>query len=309
MKKVTIATHDGIFHADEVFALAVLKLFFEQEGKEVEITRTRDLEKIALCDMAVDVGGEYSKAKNKFDHHQKQKPASRKNGIPYASFGLIWKHFGKKITSSKKVWEAIERKLVTPIDALDNGVNLSTPIFKGINEYTNAHIISAISSAYQEDQARQAFIKALEFAGLIVTGEIKKAEDKIEGEKIITEVIVKQGKPEVLVLEKYVTWEVSVSRCQNIKLVIFPDNDSSRWCIQAARDNLEVFGRDRISFPKGWRGLSNGDLITASGISDSIFCHTGGFFAVAKSKSAAIEMAERVIAYQSESGSLLNKKD
>lgn len=130
MKKVTIATHDGIFHADEVFALAVLKLYFEQEKKNVQIIRTRDLEQIYQADMAVDVGGEYSKARNKFDHHQKQKPTGRKNGIPYASFGLIWKHFGKKITSNKKLWEAIERKLVTPVDALDNGVNLSTPSSK-----------------------------------------------------------------------------------------------------------------------------------------------------------------------------------
>lgn len=295
MKKVTIATHDGIFHADEVFALAVLKLYFETEKKEVQIIRTRDLEQIYQADTAVDVGGEYSKLKNRFDHHQKQKPTGRKNGIPYASFGLIWKHFGKKITSNKKVWEAVERKLVTPIDALDNGVNLSTPIYKGINEYTNAYIISAISSAFEKDQSHLAFEKALEFAGLVVIGEIKKAEAKIEGEKLVAEEITKQGKPAVLVLEKYITWEVAVSKCKNIKLVIFPDNDSTRWCIQAARDNLEVFGGDRISFPKGWRGLSNEDLVAVSGITDSVFCHTGGFFAVAKSKTAAAEMAIKTI--------------
>ena len=71
MKIVKIATHDGVFHADEVFALAVLKLYFEKEHKQIEIIRTRDLERISSCDIAVDVGGKYSHKEQVYDHHQK----------------------------------------------------------------------------------------------------------------------------------------------------------------------------------------------------------------------------------------------
>ncbi len=295
MKTVQIVTHDGIFHADELFALAVLKIFFEGKGDLLQITRTRDEEKVSVSDIAVDIGGEYDKAKNRFDHHQKGRAGIRENEIPYASFGLIWKHFGKSITPNLDVWKAIERKLVTPIDALDNGISLSTPIYEGISEYTNAHIISAINNAYPSDQTDLAFAKALEFTHLVLVGEIKKAQAKIEGEAIVTKEIIEQGEPEILVLEKYVTWDNAVSKYKNIKLVVFNDTFADRWCIQAARDSMESFGKDRISFPKEWRGLSTNELEVASGVADSVFCHVGGFFAVTKTKNSAIEMAKKVI--------------
>lgn len=296
MNKVQVATHDGIFHADEVYALAVLSLYFEKEGKEIEVTRTRDLDLIAKSHIVVDVGGEYSRAKKRFDHHQKQKPANRPNGIPYAAFGLIWKTYGKKITSNKEVWEIVEKKLVMGIDALDNGLYIATPIYKGVHEYASAQLFSAIGMAYPEDKIDEAFSKTLEFAKLILQGEINKTEAKIQGEKIITAEIIKQGEPSVLVLDKYATWSVAVSKFKNIKLVVFPDKFSSKWCIQAASDKVDEFDGDRINFPKSWRGLLNADLALASGIIDSAFCHGSGHFAVVSSKNGAIEMANKVIA-------------
>ncbi len=294
MKIVKVATHDGVFHADEVFALAVLKLCMEKEDTKIEIIRTRNMEIISSCDMAVDVGSEYNNVKRKYDHHQIDKPATRKNGIPYASFGLIWKHFGCQLTSNKDVWEAIEQKLVLPIDALDNGVSISVPVFKDIYEFSIAQVISSISMFYSEDQDI-AFGKAVEFAMMIVVGEIRKAENKIEGEEIVTKEIKNQGEPKMLILDKYISWEVAVSKFKNVKLVIFPDKRPDRWCIQAARDDLEIFNQDRISFPKDWRGLADEELTATSGISGSVFCHTGGFFAVTKTKQSAINFAFKAI--------------
>ncbi len=298
MKKIQVTTHDGIFHADEVFALAVLRLFFAQTGKEMEITRTRDLDKIAMSDWAVDVGGEHKATKKRFDHHQKGKAGIRKNGVPYASFGLVWKAYGKKITSNKEVWEAIDKKLVTPIDAMDNGVSLSTSRILGVSDYTCSQVISALGRSHDESEAHLAFEKAIEFATLILKGEIKKVEAKIEGELLVTQEIIRQNEPQVLVLEKYAKWNDAVDKCKNVKLVIFPDGSTTKWCIQAAHDNDEDFGVDRISFPSEWRGLTNSDLDIASGIQDTVFCHAGGFFAVVKTKEGAVEMAEKVITSQ-----------
>jgi len=60
-----IATHDGIFHADDVFSVAILKTIFP----ESVIVRTRNLEILARCNYRVDVGGKYD-SKFDFDHHQ-----------------------------------------------------------------------------------------------------------------------------------------------------------------------------------------------------------------------------------------------
>jgi len=291
---VRVVTHDGFFHADEVFALAVLKLVFDKEGKDMEIIRTRDKGIIEKTEMVVDVGGVYDLAKMRFDHHQKEKPGNHENGLPYASFGLVWKHFGGRLVDAE-IAGIIEQKLVVPIDALDNGINLSTPIYKGVGEYTNAHIISAIGRAYPDDQANLAFEKALEFATLVLKGEIAGVCEKIWGRRETEEVIKKQNQPEILVLEKYSSWELAVSKCKNIKMVIFPDKFSPRWCIQAARDDLEIFGHDRVSFPIDWRGLSDDKLKQVSGIESAVFCHAAGYFGVTETKGGAIEMVKKVL--------------
>jgi uncharacterized UPF0160 family protein len=104
---VRIVTHDGFIHADEVFALAVLKIYFEKVGKEMEIIRTRDLEKIAKADMAVDVGNEYDHKKN-CDHHQKEnrettiRTAIRRIWISLETFWICY-HFegGSRVCRAK----------------------------------------------------------------------------------------------------------------------------------------------------------------------------------------------------------------
>ena len=78
MKK--IGTHNGVFHADDVFACATLSLIFPDS----EIVRSRDPKILASCDFRVDVGGKYDPSTNDFDHHQGK--ILRDNGIPYAAF-------------------------------------------------------------------------------------------------------------------------------------------------------------------------------------------------------------------------------
>ncbi|HTV22787.1 MAG TPA: MYG1 family protein, partial [Polyangiaceae bacterium] len=67
-RALRVATHSGPFHADEVFACALRRVFLCQP---VEVVRTRDLAVIAEVDLAVDVGGEYEPARGRFDHHQR----------------------------------------------------------------------------------------------------------------------------------------------------------------------------------------------------------------------------------------------
>ncbi|MEX2010580.1 MAG: MYG1 family protein, partial [Parcubacteria group bacterium] len=50
----TIATHSGMYHADDVFAVATLLMVYP----DAEVIRTRDMEKIQEAEIAVDVGME-----------------------------------------------------------------------------------------------------------------------------------------------------------------------------------------------------------------------------------------------------------
>jgi len=51
-----IATHDERFHADEIFAIAILKSVFPH----AKIIRTRKPEIYSKCDIVVDIGREYN---------------------------------------------------------------------------------------------------------------------------------------------------------------------------------------------------------------------------------------------------------
>ncbi|MCE9517420.1 MYG1 family protein [Candidatus Nomurabacteria bacterium] len=96
-KKKILVTHNGTFHADDVFATATLSLLLDGN---IKVIRTRDPKIIASADYVYDVGGEYNLYKNLFDHHQKGGAGKRENGIPYAAFGLVWKSYGAAICGS-----------------------------------------------------------------------------------------------------------------------------------------------------------------------------------------------------------------
>ena len=58
-------THDGLFHADDVFAAVVVRRMFPR----VRIMRTRHPDHLAAADLRFDVGGKSDGATD-FDHHQ-----------------------------------------------------------------------------------------------------------------------------------------------------------------------------------------------------------------------------------------------
>src|SRR3954452_2654569 len=109
-----VATHDGSFHADEVFALAALSLL----GEPLEIVRTRDRDVIAACDVRVDVGFRADPASGDFDHHQREGAGERPGGVRYASFGLVWREHGAALCGGDaEVAARVDESLVQGVGA------------------------------------------------------------------------------------------------------------------------------------------------------------------------------------------------
>lgn len=295
MKNITISTHSGFYHADELFAIAVLKLIFEKENKKVEVVRTRDSEEAFACDFAVDVGRQYDPSKNRYDHHQVDEKLIRDNKIPYAAFGLVWRHFGEKLVSSKDIFDAIEKKLVQPIDAMDNAVTLSTKNFEGINEYNIASAIYALSQYHGVGKLNESFFNCLTMCEQILVGEINQAEDKQKSRQIVLEAIKNQQEPKILTLENYHSWKEIVLSYPGILFVMYPDVNTSNWYLQPAKNSKEDFGDYRINFPITWLGKEHQELAAVSGVEEAVFCHKSGYLAVAKSKAGAISMAQKVL--------------
>ena len=186
MSKKIIITHSGSFHADDVFACASLSILLEKKQQPFKIIRTRNEKIIKTGDFIIDVGGKYNPVKNLFDHHQKEGASKRKNGIPYASFGLVWKKYGPEISNNKIVAQKIDRILIQPIDAGDNGTAYYKPLCGNILPYEFHSIFGAYSPSWKENtDLDKLFLKMVMLAKDIIKREIKKNTDSIEMEKII----------------------------------------------------------------------------------------------------------------------------
>src|SRR3989344_4986052 len=183
-----LITHDGSFHTDDIFAAATLSIYLEKKGETFEIIRTRNEEIIKNGDYVFDVGGFYDEEKNRFDHHQVNGAGKRDNGIEYASFGLVWKKFGGELCNGETEAELIDQKLVQPIDAGDNGVNL-VELKREVIPYFIQYAFNAFRPGWKDVSEKALFVGFLEcvqMAKNILTREIGRARDITEAQKIIS---------------------------------------------------------------------------------------------------------------------------
>ena len=100
-------THAGKFHADDVFATALLQII----RPDIRITRgfvvPDDFDGIVY-----DIGF------GMFDHHQEPREY-RANGIPYAAFGLLWRVLGPGLVGERQA-RLIDENFIQPLDLNDN---------------------------------------------------------------------------------------------------------------------------------------------------------------------------------------------
>jgi len=293
-KKKICVTHDGTFHADDIFSTAV---FYIINNGNIKIIRTRDQKVFLKANYLYDVGEEYNPDLNKFDHHQNGSPL-RENGIPYAAFGLIWKKYGEQICWSKNVADKIEKKIVLPIDMSDNGIDISTPVFKSIFNYTIDDLFKICFPTWKENDKyinkifKAQVLKAVE----LLKREIKIAKDDVEGEKILIESYNQSQNKKILILNinlpRYL-YQNFLSRYSETIYIILPSKNFTNWKIEAIRKNENTLESKR-PFPENWRGVTDKDeLIKISGISDIQFCHKNGFLSETKTKEGAISLAEK----------------
>ncbi|MES0327869.1 MAG: MYG1 family protein [Gammaproteobacteria bacterium] len=283
MTDKTIATHNGNFHADDVFSIAALKSIFPS----CKLIRTRDLELISKADIVVDVGGEYDSDADRFDHHQRGGAGERENGIPYSSFGLIWKKYGLGIClGNQDVANAVDAGLVSNIDAIDCGH--VEGVIKGI---TLSQTISMFNPTWQEDSHFDTcFDEAVDFASRVLTRFIASANGGISAKAIVAKAIENAEDPRVIVLEKYTPWKRTVHALSEEALYVVYPSPSGHWRIQTVPVELGSF-EDRKSLPKPWAGLSDKELNEVTGIDDAMFCHNGLFIAGAESFESTMKMA------------------
>jgi uncharacterized UPF0160 family protein len=277
-----IATHDGSFHADEVFAIAALGLL----GEPIEVLRTRDRDVLARADLRIDVGFRYDPSTGDFDHHQREFDSVRENGIRYASFGLIWREFGVRVCDGDgEVADAVDASLVQGVDANDTGQQLSEPLVEGVYPLTVNGVVGGFNARWDEElapeQERLRFDEAVDLARGILAREVLSAASGRRSVRIVQEAIAAATDPRLIEIPVNAPWkQVLVPAAPDALYIIYPKRQG--FGLEAVPRELGSF-ENRRDLPAAWGGLEGGDLVAVTGVGDALFCHAKRFLAVASS--------------------------
>lgn len=284
MKKVV--THSGSFHADDVFAVAAFQLLLGQG--EVQVMRTRDDAVIASGDYVVDVGGVYDHDAKHYDHHQVGAPV-RENGIPYAGFGLMWRHYGQEICGSAEVAQAIEERLCIPIDASDNAINIWEPGQFELRPLEWDDIVKTWKAGAETDEdLNRAFLQVVAVARVYLEKTIQKLHYKFADRDRAEALYASAQDRSVIVSDEPVSRRWFIDK-DDVNIVVHPRNDGA-WMAIAVQKDSETY-ETKVQFPESWAGLRDADLAQVSGLPDAIFCHKNLYLFAANSQESAIEAA------------------
>lgn len=296
-----VATHSGPFHADDVLAYALLRVFAREDLK---LVRTRDSELLAKQDLVFDVGHEFDPSRGRFDHHQREYEGSR------SSAGMVLDFLEAEGKVAPGLAGTLRENLVDYVDAVDTGARTpeeGVPCFSSVigvlNELAETELMErlagteAASSVTLRDGFDVMYKRAADIAELVVwaTAEgfakseaaketVKAAMDKADAEGWRT-----------LRFEKYVKWKPAYfalgGETHASEYVLFPAKESD-WRLLTIP--VELGSReDKRPLPESWAGLEGEALEAAAEVSGAVFCHKNRFIAGFSSKAAAIAALTR----------------
>ena len=272
-------THAGVFHADDVFSAAFLKML------NPHITIERVLEAPADNDDVIifDIG------RGRYDHHQNGKELRSfddgyywdkdriQRQIPYCSFGLLWRDYGRLLCPAEKAWKKVDRDLVIGIDKNDNGCCSNTL----------SAAIGTLNPVWDDKESipDECFGMAEVLATQILRGYIEKANAEARAETLVLNSPVIDGK--ILVLDRYAPWQdVATNQMLEILYCVYPSNRGG-YNVQTVPVESGSF-LPRKGFPQEWLG----NPVKEMGMT---FCHPGNFILSTETLDQAIACAQAAI--------------
>ena len=284
-----IATHNGKFHADDVFSIALLLQLYP----DAQVIRTRDPQELASADIVLDVGGVYDPETKRFDHHQLSSGA-RPNKVLYSAIGLLWKEYGLEFCDGNEdIWRRIDKKLVMPLDAVDNGQDIHKQTEFRVDPLDISEVIGLFNPNNGEDFDKQFFV-AVEVATSVLLRLKAKYQDAVQAEQtFLLKYLVAKDK-RFLVLDESIPHAAVASIQPELLYTVYP-GATGNWTIQAVTAANERFVSKK-PLPERWRGKTGAELAAVTGVADAVFCHKAAFVAAAESKEGIMAMLEQALA-------------
>ncbi len=285
------ATHSGAFHADDVFAAAAMRL----AQPSLTVLRSRDLEELNAADILFDVGRVFDPATCRFDHHQLEYKEARDNGIPYSSFGLVWRELGATLCGSVDAASRVDLALVQGVDAMDCGVTISKEILP-VKLMSVSAVLGSFTPGWQDTTTpaamNAAFEEAVTLARTILQNLIRQASGYEKAREVVEQgTLLEEGR--LLLLAHGVPWKETVLESRKydpLLYVVYPDAQA-KWHVSCVPDKSGSFS-NRKALPAAWAGLDGEELDKVTGIEGCVFCHRARFVGAHKTREGAIEMVK-----------------
>lgn len=285
-----IIAHPGVFHADDVCAVAWLRLTGVAAPVVRRVPTPAEMADPAV--MVIDIGGQHDAALANFDHHQRGGAGARwDTEVPYAAFGLVY-------DTCRPADPAVDQRLlevvVLPVDAADCGW--------GTQEGTRpmlpfSRVISGFNPGAGASQAERdtAFERAVAWAGVVLGNELRSAEEWAAARsEVLAAGTADAGR--VLILEKFAPWASHIFDRPDQERLLYVVHPSERggWQIQQVPVQPGSF-EGRKPLPKEWAGLRDVELADVTGVPDAVFCHPGRFCGGAASRMGTLDLAARAV--------------
>lgn len=263
---VNIATHDGVFHPDEVCAVAIYKILHPKH--EVNVWRTRNAERLQQAHFRFDVGLKYNPEEGDFDHHQDR-------ALP-ASCNLVWDYFTTKLNMDTFVVEHIRKTILNPISGLDRDFQnfvKENPI--GIYKTFGQCIMDFNCIELGLEAQDGAFDRAVQFTMMAIQNAIRQAEQMSDNIDMIRNAKV-EGQS-VLILPRGISYNDYKEHLYPALLIVYPDPAGDGWCVVSMNTS-------KINLAK-------------TSTEGCVFSHPAGFFTKWVSKESAVNFAKNRITW------------
>lgn len=267
----------------------VLPSTFDAAGREDAraphwVIRTRDADLLALArrhaeTFVIDVGGEFDADRLNFDHHQDSMKDTWPDGTALSSTGLIWnwlKAQGHLTSLPIEIQGDLEKTLIRPLDAHDNGLTL----------FPLAEVCEGFNRLADSGEQLEQFEKALSFMEGVFDNFLHLSTMKLTGRRVLEhEWAAAQRRGETFVVLKEplayadgtgLLREVSggqatllgiAGRGNRYSLISLPQKNGDRFSI-------------KCPFPEAWRGRMDFTVDLEGRPVTLAFVHKTGFMGV-----------------------------
>ena len=214
-------THGGIFHADDVFSAALLRMM----NPDIFIERGNQVPN-GYDGLIFDIGG------GVFDHHQEDRRV-RENGIPFAAFGLLWEKYGENFLENEEDRTDFDEKFIQKLDESDNTGEPNMI----------ADCVAEFNPDWLEPDCNrdERFFEAVEFAQEILERKFKQIQAKRQAYTVVQGYLEK-SKDGIMIMDRAVPWKKALKNT-DIYYVIFPSIRGG-YMVQAFPQDESESGRE-----------------------------------------------------------------